>query len=84
MDEAGAKLALEGVDPHAGVAVEEAVGKPIPYNIVERRAGDIAEVWAEPSRATEELGWRAERGIDEMAADAWRWQSKYPEGYADK
>jgi UDP-glucose 4-epimerase len=46
----------------------------VPYRIVARRAGDIAQCYADPSLAGRLLGWRATRGIDEMCADAWRWQ----------
>ncbi len=56
-------------------------GKEIPYEIVERRPGDIAECYADPSYAAKELGWKAERGIDEMVEDSWRWQSLNPSGY---
>jgi UDP-glucose 4-epimerase len=63
-------------------AFEKACGKPIPYRIVERRPGDIAACFADPSKARRELGWWAERGIDEMCADVWRWQSANPDGYA--
>ena len=62
-------------------AFEKACGKPIPYKIQPRRPGDIAECWADPARAAAELGWKAERGIDEMCRDAWNWQSKNPYGY---
>jgi len=62
-------------------AFERAAGQKIPYEIVGRRPGDIAECWADPARAERELGWKAARGIDEMCADAWRWQSGNPEGY---
>jgi UDP-glucose 4-epimerase len=62
-------------------AFEQACGKRIPYRIVGRRAGDVAEVYADPSLAAAELGWRAEKGIEEMAQDAWRWQSLNPDGY---
>ncbi|NYD42733.1 UDP-glucose 4-epimerase GalE [Nocardioides panaciterrulae] len=62
-------------------AFERAVGRPIPHEIVGRRAGDLPAYWADPSRAAEELGWRTERGIDDMCADVWRWQSANPEGY---
>lgn len=62
-------------------AFEKASGKQIPYKIVGRRAGDIASCYADPSRARRELGWSAERGIDQMCADAWRWQSTNPDGY---
>src|SRR3546814_14113090 len=51
------------------------------YEIVARRAGDVAEVYADPSLANKLLGWRAELGIDAMCRDAWRWQSMNPEGY---
>ncbi|MFP5404076.1 MAG: UDP-glucose 4-epimerase, partial [Gammaproteobacteria bacterium] len=49
--------------------------------IVERRAGDVAQCWADPSRAAADLGWRAEYDLARMCADAWRWQSGNPEGY---
>ena len=62
-------------------AFEKVSGKKIPYRITERRAGDIALCYADPSLAKKELGWYAERGIDEMCADSWRWQSNNPDGY---
>ncbi len=62
-------------------AFERASGRPVPYRVVERRAGDIAECWADPRRALELLGWRAELGIERMCEDAWRWQSRNPDGY---
>jgi UDP-glucose 4-epimerase len=46
-----------------------------------RRAGDIAAYWADSSRAARELGWRAERTLEDMCRDAWRWQSMNPAGY---
>ena len=63
-------------------AVTEAVGRDIPYEIAPRRPGDIATCYADPSLAAELLGWRATRGLQDMCADAWRWQSSNPEGYA--
>jgi UDP-glucose 4-epimerase len=62
-------------------AFEKASGKPVPYKIVERRAGDIAECWADPKKAKDELGWEAELGLEDMCNDGWRWQSQNPEGY---
>ena len=62
-------------------AFEQASGRKVPYRIVDRRPGDIAQAYADPTRAGRELGWRATRGIEEMCADAWRWQSANPEGY---
>ena len=62
-------------------AFERACGKPIPYQIVGRRPGDIAETYADPSWAQRQLGWRARLGLDEMCADVWRWQSQNPNGY---
>lgn len=62
-------------------AFERVSGRPVPYEIVGRRAGDIAACWADPSRARELLGWQAKRGIEAMCADTWRWQSLNPEGY---
>src|SRR3546814_943073 len=61
-------------------AFAKASGREIPYEIVARRAGDVAEVYADPSLANELLGWRAELGIDAMCRDAWRWQSMNPDG----
>ena len=63
-------------------AFERASGREIPYEIVERRPGDVAVMWADPSRAKAELGWVAQRSLDEMCADAWRWQSQNPNGYS--
>jgi UDP-glucose 4-epimerase len=57
-------------------AFEHASGKPVPYQIVARRPGDIASCYADPSFAEAELGWKAERDVAQMCADAWRWQSQ--------
>lgn len=62
-------------------AFERASGRPVPYAIVERRPGDIAECFADPAQAARLLGWRAELDLDRMCADAWRWQSGNPNGY---
>ena len=62
-------------------AFSKAVGKEIPYVIKPRRPGDIATCYADPSKAKKELGWEAKRGIDEMCADGWKWQSMNPNGY---
>ena len=62
-------------------AFEKACGKPIPHTIYNRRPGDIAVSYADPSKAQRELGWQTQRGIDEICADAWRWQSNNPMGY---
>ncbi len=62
-------------------AFSKACNKEIPYIIKPRRPGDIATCYADPSLAEIELGWRAERGIEEMCEDAWRWQSDNPNGY---
>ena len=67
---------LEVVD-----AFEKASGQKVPYEIKERRAGDIATCYADSTKAKNELGWVAEKGIEEMCADAWRWQSQNPNGY---
>ena len=64
-------------------AFERAVGRKLPYEIVGRRAGDIAASYADPHRANAELGWTAARTIDDMCADSWRWQSQNPNGYPD-
>ncbi len=62
-------------------AYEKACGKEIKYEIKPRRPGDIATCYADASKAKKELGWEAERGIEEMCADSWRWQSANPDGY---
>lgn len=62
-------------------AYEKACGKPIPYEIKPRRAGDIATCYSDASKALRELHWKAERGIEEMCEDSWRWQSGNPDGY---
>ena len=62
-------------------AFEEASGRPVPYEIVARRPGDVASCYADPTHAYETLGWKAERGLREMCEDAWRWQSQNPNGY---
>ena len=62
-------------------AFEKAVGRELPYEVVPRRAGDVASSYADPSKANAELGWRTTRSVEEMCADTWRWQSQNPEGY---
>ena len=62
-------------------AFEQASGRTIPYEIVERRPGDIAECWARPSLAEQLLGWKASRSLEQMCEDAWRWQEGNPRGY---
>lgn len=62
-------------------ALEKASGCKVPYKLVDRRPGDIACCYADPAHAEQELGWRAERGLEDMMADSWRWQSQNPEGY---
>lgn len=64
-------------------AFEKACGKPIKYQIKPRRAGDIATCYSDAAKAKEELGWVAERGIEEMCEDSWRWQSNNPNGYEE-
>ena len=64
-------------------ACEKASGRPVPYVIKPRRPGDIAECWADPSKALAELNWKAERDLDRMCADAWRWQASNPDGFAN-
>ena len=62
-------------------AFEKASGVKVNYKIVDRRPGDIATCYSDPTKAFEELGWKAERGIEEMCEDSWRWQSQNPNGY---
>jgi len=62
-------------------AFEDASGRSIPYRIAPRRSGDIAICYADPSKAENELGWKARRNLSEMMRDTWRWQSMNPNGY---
>ena len=59
----------------------QACGTALPYRVAPRRAGDVATCYADPSRAAEILGWRAERSVEQMCADSWHWQSRNPDGY---
>ena len=62
----------------------QATDKPVTYEIGPRRPGDVAAVWANPEKAEEVLGWRAELGIREMCEDTWRWQESNPLGYREE
>lgn len=64
-------------------ALEKASGKEIPVKFADRRPGDIAECYADPTRAERELKWHAQYGLEEMCRDAWKWQSSNPNGYAE-
>ena len=61
---------------------EKASGVKIPYKIMPRRPGDVAECYADPSLAFDELGWKAEYNIEDMCRDSWNWQSKNPNGFS--
>ncbi|WP_375592082.1 UDP-glucose 4-epimerase GalE [Chitiniphilus eburneus] len=65
-------------------AFERASGRAVPFQIVARRAGDIASCYADPAQAERVLDWRAEKTLDDMCRDAWRWQSGNPDGYPDQ
>jgi len=62
-------------------AFEKASGHSVPHRIASRRPGDIASCYADPTLASDLLGWRAKRGLEEMCVDTWRWQTQNPEGY---
>ena len=62
-------------------AFEKACGHKLAYQLTDRRPGDVACCYADPALTAEELGWRAELGLEAMCADAWRWQSSNPKGY---
>lgn len=62
-------------------AFEQAAGVAVPYAVVARRSGDIAECWADPAKAAQELGWKAEHSLDDMMRDTWRWQQSNPNGF---
>ena len=64
-------------------AFERATGVEIPYEIVDRRPGDVAECYADPTKAREELGWSAVRDLEAMCRDSWNWQRKNPNGYSE-
>ena len=64
-------------------AFERVTGKKVPYEIVDRRPGDIGTVYASPDKSAELLGWKAQYGLDEMCRDTWAWQSKNPMGYGE-
>lgn len=64
-------------------AFSQVIGKSIPYEIVPRRPGDIAICYADPAKATRELGWTAKRDLHTMAEDAWQWQTQNPSGYSN-
>lgn len=64
-------------------AFEKASGKQIPYSLVDRRPGDVAVCYADPTKAKIELYWTAQKGIEEMCKDTWRWQQKNPNGYEE-
>ncbi len=64
-------------------AFEAASGKKVPYKLVDRRPGDIAECWADPAKAQQELGWTAKRTLEDMTRDSWLWQSNNPNGYPE-
>ena len=63
-------------------AAAKAVGREVPYEVVDRRPGDVSSCYADPTLAAEKLGWKAERDLDAMCADHWRWQEANPQGYA--
>ena len=62
-------------------AFEQTTGKQVPYEVVDRRPGDVAELWADATLAGQLLTWRSECDLERMCADTWRWQSKNPHGY---
>lgn len=64
-------------------AMRKATGKELPYDIVGRRQGDVPDLTADPTLANEELGWKAEKDLETMCADLWRWQSSHPQGFEE-
>ena len=65
-------------------AFERASGRPVPYEVVARRDGDAAITVADPGLALQRLGWRTQRGLDDICRDGWAWQSANPSGYSDQ
>ncbi len=85
-DEAGCRVWNLGTGKGLSVidmirSFEQASGVDIPHRFVDRRPGDVAISFADPTKAREELGWVAENTVDSMCADSWNWQSSNPEGY---
>lgn len=66
---------------HMIKAFSEAVGRDLPYEVVGRRPGDVLDLTANPTRANHELGWKAERTLEEACKDLWRWTENNPQGY---
>lgn len=62
-------------------AFSHAVGRDLPYQVVERRQGDVLDLTANPKRANSELGWKAEHTLEEACEDLWRWTENNPQGY---
>jgi UDP-glucose 4-epimerase len=56
---------------------------PVPYVITDRRPGDLATCYADPAKSAEKLGWKAEKNLDDMCRDSWRWQKNNPMGYGE-
>ena len=65
-------------------AFGRAVGRDLPYQVVERRAGDVLDLTANPTRANTELGWKAEKTLEDACADLWKWTENNPQGYRQK
>lgn len=65
-------------------AFSKAVGRDLPYVIVPRRSGDVPNLTSDASLANKELNWKAERSLDDMCVDLWRWQSQNPRGYSSQ
>ena len=63
-------------------AFSKAVGTDLPYKVTDRRPGDVPNLTSDPRLANKELNWKAEKTLDEMCADLWRWQRNNPDGYA--
>jgi len=85
----GPRLAVHNLGTGKGYSVldvvrafEAASGRPVPFEIVNRRPGDVAACFADPTKANQELGWSAEHDLDAMCRDTWRWQKRHPDGFA--
>jgi UDP-glucose 4-epimerase len=64
-------------------AAARAAGREIPHEFAPRRAGDVAAVWGDTTKASTELGWSATRSLDDIVQTAWQWHSHHPDGYSD-
>ena len=82
-DMPGAASLYEKAANLMSIYAEQALGRPVAHEVVARRPGDVARIWAGTNLAERLLGWTASRGLTEMLVDHWRWQEAHPDGYGN-